>query len=101
MVGRSTVVDVEGLDSSGFTFGPRFGPAFVLGSRVVPVMATIEQSENESVDGPRRGRTTILLTRAENGRWRATQRGVDAEGYGESAPAAAAEYCRRVDEREG
>lgn len=43
-----------------------------------------------------RGWTTIVLEeRGEE--WRATQRGVDLEGRGETAASAAAAYCRRVD----
>ena len=56
-----------------------------------------------AVDGDRWdrvGRTTIELRRNERGTWLATQRGVDAEGRGTSAAAAAAAYCRAIDHQE-
>lgn len=44
-----------------------------------------------------RGRTTIELRQRGPDEWLATQRGVDVEGRGDSAAAAAAAYCRTVD----
>lgn len=41
--------------------------------------------------------TTIVLEQGDDGGWHATQRGVDVHGYGDTAAAAAAAYCRRVD----
>jgi len=46
------------------------------------------------------GRTTIELRRNERGTWLATQRGVEAEGRGTSAAAAAAAYCQAIDQQE-
>jgi hypothetical protein len=42
--------------------------------------------------------TTLLLDEREEGAWLATQRGAEIVGHGETAAAAAAEYCRLVDE---
>jgi hypothetical protein len=45
----------------------------------------------------RRTRLTVLeLEELPSGEWRATQTGVNREGRGETAAAAAAAYCRRV-----
>lgn len=41
--------------------------------------------------------TTIVLEGRADGTWHATQRGVDVHGYGDTAAAAAAAYCRRVE----
>jgi len=41
--------------------------------------------------------TTIVLERLSDGSWHATQRDVAVHGRGETAAAAAAAYCRRVD----
>lgn len=41
--------------------------------------------------------TTIVLEELADGSWHATQRDVGVHGYGDTAAAAAAEYCRRVD----
>lgn len=43
--------------------------------------------------------TTIVLEERAGGTWHATQRGVDVHGYGDTAAAAAAAYCSRVDGR--
>ena len=45
------------------------------------------------------GRTTLELRQNDRGKWLATQHGVDAEGRGPSAAAAAAAYCREIDHR--
>ena len=42
--------------------------------------------------------TTIVLKELDDGEWLATQGGVPVEGNGETAAAAAAEYCRKVEE---
>lgn len=47
-----------------------------------------------------RGRTTITLESNDDGEWRATQHGVDVTGRGETAALAAADYCRRLEERD-
>lgn len=47
-----------------------------------------------------RGRTTLELRQTDGGEWLATQRGVDADGHGPSAAAAAAAYCRAIDARD-
>jgi len=53
-----------------------------------------------TTDDPVRTRCTVLeLRRLPSGEWRATQAGADDEGRGHTAAAAAAEYCRRVEER--
>lgn len=44
-----------------------------------------------------RGHTTIELRQRGPDEWLATQRGVDVEGRGQSAAAAAAAYCRAID----
>lgn len=56
-------------------------------------------TDTETSDGRWRveGRTTIVLRRNERGSWLATQPGVDAEGYGPTAPAAVAAYGRQLD----
>jgi len=41
--------------------------------------------------------TTIVLEERDDGEWLATQGGVPVEGHGETAAAAAAEYCRKVE----
>lgn len=43
-----------------------------------------------------RGTTTIRVERRD-GEWRASQRGVDVTGRGESAALAAADYCQRLE----
>lgn len=43
------------------------------------------------------GQTTIALYESNDGRWLATQRGVDVSGHGETAAEAATDYCRRID----
>jgi len=50
-------------------------------------------------DGPHRRThwTTIVLEERSDGSWRATQQGVPVEGRAETAPAAAAAYCRNVE----
>lgn len=50
-----------------------------------------------SPETARRNWTTIVLEECVDGRWRATQTGVDVEGYGETAAAAAREYCERIE----
>ncbi len=40
--------------------------------------------------------TTIQLEQTDDGAWRATQRGVDLAGRGETASLAAANYCQLV-----
>jgi hypothetical protein len=42
------------------------------------------------------GTTTIVLEQTSAGSWRATQHGVDIEGYGPTAARAAAAYCQEV-----
>jgi hypothetical protein len=42
--------------------------------------------------------TTIILEEQDDGDWFATQGGVPVEGYGDTAAAAAAEYCRKISE---
>lgn len=44
--------------------------------------------------------TTIVLEQCEDGTWHATQRGVDVHGRGDTAAAAAAAYCMRIDGEE-
>lgn len=41
--------------------------------------------------------TTVVLEER-NGEWLATQGGIPVEGRGETAAAAAAAYCRKIDE---
>jgi len=55
--------------------------------------------ESSDGDAPwhRRRWTTIVLEECGGG-WRATQTGVAAEGYGDTAADAAAAYCRRIAE---
>ena len=55
---------------------------------------------DERVPWHRREWTTIVLEAAGEG-WRATQTGVDVVGRGETAAAAAADYCRRIDDAGG
>lgn len=65
-------------------------------------MATREADGDVEADRwYRRGRTTIELRQNDRGEWLATQRGVDAEGRGPSAAAAAAAYCRAIDADQG
>ena len=53
--------------------------------------------ETASTDHTRRHMTTLLLE--EHGdEWMVTQGGVDAEGTGLTAAAAAADYCRQLDD---
>lgn len=59
-------------------------------------MAIADASDATDERFRHRGHTTIELSRSERGRWLATQRDVDVEGYGETAAEAAAAYCRRV-----
>jgi len=66
--------------------------------------AADDRGASESVESngaePRRRRrhwTTIVLESYGEG-WRATQTGVDIEGHGATAAAAAAAYCRRIAE---
>ena len=42
--------------------------------------------------------TVIILEEQDDGDWLATQGGVPVEGYGDTAAAAAAEYCRKISE---
>jgi len=42
--------------------------------------------------------TTIVLKERDDGTWLATQGGVSVEGTGETAAAAATDYCRQVEE---
>jgi len=57
-------------------------------------------SSIDEADRFRRGErwTTIVLQEQDSGRWLATQEGVPVEGHGETAAAAATEYCRKVSE---
>jgi hypothetical protein len=41
--------------------------------------------------------TTIVLEERDDGTWLATQGGVSIEGTGDTAAAAATDYCRKVD----
>jgi len=54
----------------------------------------------EEADRFRQGErwTTIILQEQDSGRWLATQEDVPVEGHGETAAAAATEYCRKVSE---
>lgn len=56
--------------------------------------STLEATD--SSDHTRRHMTTLLLEERPDGEWTVTQGGVDVEGVGETAPQAAADYCRRV-----
>lgn len=60
-------------------------------------MAVVEHTDADDATYRLAGRTTISLYESDDGRWRATQRGVGAVGYGETAAEAATAYCRRVD----
>lgn len=51
----------------------------------------------ESTTWRTEGFTTLVLERNEFGQWRATQDGVDAVGYGETAQDAAADYCHAIE----
>jgi hypothetical protein len=42
--------------------------------------------------------TTIVLKERDDDTWLATQQGVDIEGTGDTAAAAATDYCRKVDD---
>lgn len=42
--------------------------------------------------------TTIVLEERDDDTWIATQTGVDIEGAGDTAAAAATDYCRKVDD---
>jgi|GEM_PF-1962106 len=44
----------------------------------------------------RRHLTTVILEELGDGRWRATQTGVDVDGVGDSAAEAATEYCAKI-----
>lgn len=60
-------------------------------------MAIARDADDREQRYRHRGRTTIELSESDAGRWRATQHGVEVCGYGDSAAAAAAAFCRRVD----
>jgi len=47
----------------------------------------------------RRHLTTVILEELGDGRWRATQTGVDVDGVGDSAAEAATEYCAKISSR--
>lgn len=64
--------------------------------RVTATNSTAEY-ERQVAEWYRRRTTTIVLEETDDGDWHATQRGVDVHGYGETAAAAAAAYCRRID----
>jgi len=53
--------------------------------------------ETASTDHTRRHMTTLLLEDRDD-QWVVTQGGVDAEGTGPTAVAAAADYCRQLDD---
>lgn len=59
----------------------------------------VRQSTTESnAESPGRTHlTTVVLEESGDGRWRATQTGVDVVGYGETAAAAATAYCATID----
>ncbi|WP_415380448.1 hypothetical protein [Halosimplex sp. TS25] len=48
----------------------------------------------------RRHMTTLLLEQRGDDEWIVTQGGVDVEGTGSNAAAAAADYCRRIEHAE-
>ena len=56
-------------------------------------MATTDDESNT-------GQTMLELTQLDDGRWRATQAGVEIEGYGETGALAAMDYCRKVAEED-
>lgn len=56
-----------------------------------------DEYDQQVADWQRERTTTIVLEENTDGTWHATQRGVDVHGYGETAAAAAAAYCRRID----
>jgi hypothetical protein len=47
----------------------------------------------------RRHLTTVILEELGDGRWRATQTGVDVDGVSDSAAEAATEYCAKISDR--
>lgn len=61
-----------------------------MGTNIEVTTATVERWRT-------RGSTTIVLETNEDGEWRASQRGVDLTGRGETAALAVAEYCRRIE----
>lgn len=54
--------------------------------------------ETTGTDHTRRHMTTLLLEDRGDDGWVVTQGGVDVEGEGPTAAAAAADYCRRIDD---
>jgi len=61
-------------------------------------MPAIEHDdEHRTATGARRHMTTVVLEERE-GEWLATQGGIPVEGRGETAAAAAAAYCRKIDD---
>lgn len=61
-----------------------------MGTSTETTAATVERWRS-------RGRTTISIESNDDGEWRASQRGVDVVGRGETAALAAAAYCLRVE----
>ena len=61
-----------------------------MGTNVEATRAAVERRRT-------RGRTTIALETNDDGEWRASQRGVDVTGRGETTPLAVAAYCRRLE----
>lgn len=60
-------------------------------------MAATDDRERPERHTGREHWTTIVLQERGDGTWLATQSGVPVEGTGETAAAAATEYCRRVE----
>jgi hypothetical protein len=61
-------------------------------------MPAIEHDdEHETATNTRRHMTTVVLEERD-GEWLATQGGIPVEGRGETAAAAAAVYCRKIDD---
>jgi len=59
-----------------------------------------ERYRREKLHTHRKHWTTIVLEEQDDGTWLATQGGVGVEGTGETAAAAATEYCRKVENAE-
>jgi len=62
--------------------------------------ATFDDDRLDDRSGTRKHFTTVVLKEQPDGQWLATQHGVDVEGHGPTAAAAATEYCRRVEHGE-
>lgn len=55
--------------------------------------------ESHPTGSTRRHLTTVILEELGDGRWRATQTGVDVDGVGDTAAEAATEYCAKISSR--